>query len=165
MRHYPTVKAALFLSFFLASSALADDAADRSAIDHIIARLNQRPFPVALFTNDSDALLELQRLPKVEPIESRLLMPPADHPTVEISHEPWGEATINLSSRPPVVESVNPRIAGGDIRLITPDVVLADGAWTYKNATGAVQAIPLFFVMKKEGDNWKIAALRTVTPR
>jgi hypothetical protein len=65
----------------------------------------------------------------------------SDHPNVTISHEPWGEATINLMS---------PGILIATIRFITPDVALADGT---------THTIPLLFVMKREGENWKIASV------
>jgi hypothetical protein len=61
-----------------------------------------------------------------------------DHPSVTISHEPLGEATINLTS---------PGILIATIRFITQDVALADGT---------AQTTPLLFVMKREGANWKI---------
>jgi hypothetical protein len=63
-----------------------------------------------------------------------------DHPKVTISHEPWGEATINLMS---------PGILIATIRFITQNVALADGT---------AQTTPLLFVMKREGENWKIAS-------
>jgi hypothetical protein len=161
------------LPFFLASLALADDVADRAAIGRVIAGLNEQPRRAALFTVDSDAPAELERLPKVEPLEFRVRTPEADpalpsgadRPTLTISHEPWGEAAIDFPGRLPVVELVNPRIVGSGIRSITPDVALADGRWTYTEKGGATRTIPLLFVVKKEGETWKLAALRTLAPR
>ena len=82
-----------------------------------------------------------------------------DQPTVTISHEPWGEATINfpeMTSFP--VEILNPRIVRRTIRFITPDVALAEGTWTYEGNGSALQK-PLLFVMKKEGATWRVASL------
>jgi hypothetical protein len=150
----------------------ADEAADRVAIDHTINALNEVPQHAALFTPDADASSELAWLPKVRPF--RILgpvadakpLPPTDSPTVTISKEPWGEVTINFPgaiSLPPA-NILAPRIASGNIRFITLDVALDDGAWIYDD--GAVmRSVPLLFVMKREGDNWKIASLRVLAPR
>ena len=75
-----------------------------------------------------------------------------DHSTVTISHEPWGEATINLPGR----ESRT------SIAFITADVALAEGACTYEDDHSGSQTTPLLFVMKKEGDGWKIAFIRVL---
>ncbi len=165
-RHSVRVKTSLCLPLLFASYTLADESADRAAIGRVIAGLNELPRRAALFTEDSDALTELGRLPKVAPVEYRVRRPGgADRPTVTISHEPWGEAAIDFPGMPTSVESVNPRIVSNAIRVLTPDVALADGAWTYKARDGTTQTIPLLFVMKKEGDDWKIAALRILPPR
>lgn len=73
-----------------------------------------------------------------------------------ISHKPWGEATINF----PGAEVANPRIESRTIRLVTPDVALSDGAFTYKAEGRKTETTPLLFVMKKEGDRWNIASIR-----
>ncbi len=157
-RHSVSVKVILCLPLFFASLALADDAGDRTAIGRVIAGLNEWPLRAALFTSDSDGESALRRLPKVALVGVRMLG--TGGPTVRISHEPWGEATIDFPGLPAVVESVNPRIVSGTIRFIASDVAVADGAWTYLDNGGATQNIPLVLVMKKEGDTWKIAALR-----
>jgi hypothetical protein len=170
MRHYATVKATLCLPLLLASYAWADEAADRVAIDRAVAALNELPQRADVFTDD--AYSELERLPNVKPRAFRIPGPQDDRvslrrtdgPTVTISHEIWGEATINIPGVAPVpaLEILNPRITNGAIRFITPDVALTDGAWTYEGDSGTTQAIPVLFVMKKEGDNWKIASLRVL---
>jgi hypothetical protein len=174
MRHYPRVKAVLYLPLFFAAYASADEAADRVAIGRAIATLNELPQRAALFTEDASASFELERLWKGVPLAFRILepsrdpvsLPQAERPTVTISHEPWGEATINLPGMGslPALEILNPRIVSRTIRFITPDVALADGAWTYKDGA-TTQTIPLLFVMKKEEGNWKIASLRLLAPR
>jgi len=80
---------------------------------------------------------------------------------VTISLEPMGEASIHL---PDTLEILNPRIACGTLRFITPEVALADASWTYQGEGAATQTVPLLFVMKKEGADWKIAALRILAP-
>jgi hypothetical protein len=89
------------------------------------------------FTSDSDASPVLDRLRKLKGW------------SVTISHEPLGEATIN---RP------TPRIVSGGVRFITVDVALVEGTCSYEDGT----TMPLLFVMKKEGDDWKIASLRVL---
>jgi len=147
----------------LASYASADEAADRAAIDRAIASLNQQPQPTAVFTEDSYS--ELDRLPDVTPRAVRILAL-SGGPMVTISHEPWGEATLNLPATASLaLEITNPRIAGSATRFITTDVAVTDGAWTHTDGSGVIQTIPLLFVMRKEGDNWKIASVRVLTPR
>ena len=48
------------------------------------------------------------------------------------------------------------------IAFITPDVALAEGACTYEDDHATKQTSPLLFVMKKEGDDWKIASIRVL---
>lgn len=172
------MRAVYCLPLFFAVCASADEAVDRMAISRAIKLLNQLQLGAALFTQDADGSSEPFRLRKGKRLEYRIQNPSgapgaiykADHPTVRISHEPWGEATINWPGmesmtkfdRP--VELLNPSIQGQAIRFITPDVALADGSWIYKDEGAAIQNIPLLFVMKNEGGNWKIASLRMLAP-
>lgn len=160
------MKAGLCLLLASAVYVLADEASDRAAIERTIAGLNEMPRRGALFIDEANALAELARLPRVAP-GSRILRPRGDPPlpTVTISHEPWGEATINFPlMASPTLEILNPRITGGAVTFITPDVALCDGTWTYNDGS-ALQTIPLLLVMKKEGADWKIASLRMLAPR
>jgi hypothetical protein len=174
------VKAILCIPLLLASYAYAEEAADRTGIEHTIAALNELPRRTAIFTGD--AASDLRQLPDVKPTAVRGVIlgqsgnpstaPRMDGPTVTISGEPFGEATINFPSVTVVpglsstatMQVLNPRIASGAIRFISPDVAVADGTWTYKDNSGATQTTPLLFVMKKEGDDWKIATLRALVP-
>ena len=61
-------------------------------------------------------------------------------PSVDISHEPWGEATITLPPSHPVI------VIHG-IRFVTPDVALIE-------ATNG--SLPVLIVMKKEGEGWRL---------
>jgi hypothetical protein len=165
------VKAMLCVPLFLASYAFGDETADRLAIARTITALNESARSVSLFTHDADAAAELARLPKSQPPTPGPVGAPAspartDHPTITISKEPWGEATINfpgLGPFPPV-EFFSPRITSGAIRFITPDVALADGLWIGSGESGSIQTRPLLFVMKREEGAWKIAAIRATGP-
>jgi hypothetical protein len=140
----------LCLALLAASSARAGDAGDEAAIRRVIAALNQVPPPAGAFTADSDAPRMLERL-RNRPTTYR------HRPTVVISHDPWGEANIVL---PPLVILANPGIAPRAVRLITPDVAIVDAVCAY-----TVETIPLLFVMKKEGDDWKIDSARILASR
>ena len=154
-----------YLLIFFAASAVAGDAADRASIGAVVAALNELPRRSALFTEDADGSADLDRLQAVKWTSLRIIKPSeplVSRPTVTISHEPWGEATINFPGMVSfgTVELLNPRIACRAIRFITPEVALADGDWTYRDEGGKTQTVPLLFVMKKAGETWKIASLR-----
>ena len=159
MRHFAGMKALLCAPLLLAPYAFADEAAERIAIGRVITTLNEPLQHSALFTG-MDVYSEFERIRTANPLAFRIIGPAADpevmartgDPTVTISHEPWGEATINLPGR----ES-RPSIA-----FITPDVALAEGACTYEDDHAGSQTTPLLFVMKKEGDDWKIASIRVL---
>jgi hypothetical protein len=167
------VKAILVVTFLAASCAQADEPADRAAIQRTIVALNHLS-PSGLFTGDAAA--ELARLPKARLVAFPIPGPPGDpaswpwpdHPTVTISHDPWGEATINFPGPAmpsfPQTPILNPRIVSGAIRFITSDVALVEGAWNYDGGPWT-RSVPLLFVMKKEGDAWRIASLRVLAPR
>src|ERR1035438_2230564 len=148
MRHYAGVKVILCLPLFFAAYASADEAADLVAIGRAISKLNELPRPTALFTEDANASSELEGLPKVNPLAFRMAAF-RNRPTVTISHEPWGGGAIDF-----------PRTAD----LLTPDVALVDGAWTYKDDGATTRTTLLLFVMKKERGNWKIASIRVLAP-
>ena len=156
------MKAVFCLPLLLAAGAWADENADRAAIERVIAAVNSVPAPDALFTADTDAADALKRIWRDNPPVYRFPSrngerAPLGTPTVTISHEPWGEATIGVTMPPG--EIVNPRIEVRSIRFLTADVALADAACVYRTASGT-RARPLLFVMRKEGDAWKIASLR-----
>ncbi len=104
MRHFASMKALLCAPLLFAPYAFADEAAERIAIGRAIATLNEPSQHSALFTEDGRAYSEFERLRTANPLAFRIIGPAADpvsmartnHPTVTISHEPWGEATINL---------------------------------------------------------------------
>jgi hypothetical protein len=136
MRHYGSMKSIFVLWFLFAAFARADEASDRAAIDRVIAALNdpQTP-PATLFTSDADSAAELARL-------SRL-----DRAMAGASRQPWSEVT-------------RPRIVSRAIRFITAEVALADAAETQYGSVILARSVPVLLVMKKEGNTWRIAALR-----
>jgi hypothetical protein len=131
------MKPVLCVSLLFAVCALADDAADRIAIEKVITSLNEprdghgaKPLSI-LFTSDADRA-ELGRL-------SGLVQ------QLEDLRRPW-------------LELATPWISTRAIRFVTPDVALVDA----KNAPyGSVMpSLPVLFVMKKVGRDWRIASFR-----
>jgi hypothetical protein len=154
------MKALVGLLFLVSASAFADDATDRAAIARTVAAINQSPQRPDIFTGDADGRSVPEELSRGKTPSFQVRSPSPDPDAVVVSREPWGEATIQF--RPAVVEMKNPRIVSGAIRFITADVALADGTCTYTNESAVTQITPLSFVMKKEGDVWKIASLRVL---
>ena len=158
--------ALLCLPLLFASFASADEVTDRDAIRGVIATLNDATLndsPSAAFAANSDAASELARLRQLHPADFRLIAPPEDssvqtsNPTVVISKDPWGEARIDFST-------VSARV-NRSITFVEPDVALAEGAYAYRDTSAMLQTTPLLFVMRREGDGWKIAALRALAAR
>jgi len=141
-RHYRGMKTVLCLSLFFAACAFADETADRAAIGRAIAALNEQPSRIAEIAESRAAARELDVLQF------------SGRPRVTISHEPWGEATIDYSA----TEVVRYKIVSGAVRFLTPEVALVDGAMTRQDGTFLYR--PILFVMKKVGDGWKIASAR-----
>jgi len=163
----------LVLPVLFCAIAWADEAADRAAISHTVVALNVYPPRAELFTADADAAPVLDQLWSGKRIEYRLAPETAaveslesDLPTVVVSHRPWGEATISYPGRGimTAMEMLNPRIAASAVRFVTADVALADGACTYRQYSAGTQTTPLLFVMKREGEAWKIASVRVLAP-
>lgn len=175
MRHSAILKALLSLLLLLAACAWADETAGRAAISRTIAAANQFPPRADLFTADADASSAYDQLWQgkhlsfgIPPGGEAAAAPSSDRPTVVISHEPWGEASIDFPGRWPhaVMDVVNPRIASRTIRFVTADVALVEGACVYQEEIGGrTQFTPLLFVMKRDGADWKIASLRVLASR
>jgi hypothetical protein len=127
----------LFASLALADSALADSDADRTAIQSVIATLNDHTAPTStLFATDGADSAELGRLADLDRMLSR-------------SAEPLSEVTA-------------PKITVRSIRFITPDVALVDGINAQYGSVIVTKSVPVLLVMKKEGSNWRIASFRTI---
>jgi hypothetical protein len=141
--------------------AWGEEAVDLTAIAETIASLNRPATQALLFTGDSDARTELQKLWSGKKA-TYAVRPGAGQPKVVISSEPWGEAQIVLPG--PVVEATNPRFVGGAVRFLSPDVALADGSLVERTGEER-QSTPLLFVMKREGSDWRIASMRVLAAR
>ena len=131
-------KLVLPLSFLFVTCVWADEAGDRVAIEKAITALNgfvsdPRARPRSgLFTSDADGV-DFDRLVSIH----RSLL--------DDSKEPWSEV------RPP-------RIISKAIRFLSPDVAVVDGADAQPGSF--IRSIPLLFVMKKQGTDWRITTLR-----
>jgi hypothetical protein len=141
MRHSSVVKPILCCLLLFAAGLRADETQDRAAIAKTIAALNdplQRP---GLFTRDVDSNVDFDRL-------IDLHRTGVSSPAVPIGmNEPWTEMTV-------------PRVVSGGVRFVTPDVAIVDGASTVPGAVTLAQRVPLLFVLKKEGAEWRIAVVR-----
>ena len=91
------MKTASCLLPLFASCALADEIADRAAIGRVIAALNERPARIAQIGESPAAARELEALMRPREVWN----PNPGSPHVTISHEPWGEATINYPATAP----------------------------------------------------------------
>ena len=149
----------LLLPLLFTLQAPAEEITDRAAIAGVIAALNQIPLRPELFTADSDAPAVIRELLRGVVIVNRDQVP-----TVTISHEPWGEATLNFPPQNSLPsEMLHPRFVPGVINFTTPHAALARGSCVYLNES-PVRTTPLAFVMKKQGNVWKIASLLVLAP-
>jgi len=121
---------------FFAAWARADSATDRKAIESLIALLNDhRVLPRSLFARDAaNSSTELARLADLD----RMLS----------------------SSSELLSELTAPKIEINSIRFITPDVALVEGANSQFGSMILKSELPILFVMKREGKNWRIASFR-----
>jgi len=134
------MKPVLCVSLLFAVCALADDAADRIAIEREITSLNatgsgpDAKSLTTLFTSDADPA-EIERLADMQ------------RQVLEISNRPWSEV-------PPtrIVKS---------IRFVTADVALVDGSMAQFDSV-LVGSRRVLFVMKKQGTEWRIFAFREI---
>jgi hypothetical protein len=122
----------------LASLAWADAISDRAAIESVISRLNDAVTPVsALFTADTaDDTAPLVRL--------------------------VSQNRLRAANAQPLSEVSVPKITAHSVQFITPEVALVD-AFNGQYGSNMVWSVPIFFVLKKQGDDWRIAAYR-ITP-
>ena len=137
------MKAILFLPLFLAIALQADEAQDRAAIDKMIAALNDPAKRANLFMKDADSAINFDRL-----IDLHRLTAPS--PGVVIGmNETWTQLTA-------------PRVVSERIRFVTQDVATVDGASTIDGAITLARRVPLLFVLKKVGAEWRISAVRVL---
>jgi hypothetical protein len=155
---------ARLLPILLVGSAVAwgDEAEDRTAIAQAIGGLNERNWRSAILTSDPAALAEFQKLLDGRRVEYQI-RPSASRSTVVTGHgQPWRGSEIRV----PVytMELKNPRVVSGFVHFISEDVAMVDASLV-ESSGDARQATPLVFVMKRDGDDWKIAGLRVVADR
>jgi hypothetical protein len=130
--------AVCFASLLLASAAWADATSDRAAIEAVISRLNDAVTPVStLFTADT-----------------------ADNPAELV--QLVSRNRLRAANAQPLSEVSVPRIVVHSVQFITPEVALVDAA-NAQYGTNMVRSSPILFVLKRQGDDWRIAAYR-ITP-
>jgi hypothetical protein len=117
--------------------ALADEDADRNAIESILASLtNRNEPPPDLFTKAAKSAGDPERLSRFR----RLV----------------------FASRPPMSEVSEPRLVVQSVRFVTPDVVAVDADLSQSGSLTFWRA-PVGFTMKRES-RWRIAAMRVYYP-
>ena len=131
------MKLTLMCVVLAASSGLASEREDRADIERVVSILNDPRTTAAqkgaLFA--TDAQNQLDRLAEL------------DHRMIGDPQAPWSEVTTTRM----VIQS---------IRFITPDVALVDAVNTQYGSIALVHRVPVLIVMKKEKQDWRIAALR-----
>jgi hypothetical protein len=130
------IRFAIALPLLLATSALADEAADRIQIQRLLVRLNTDPLDPQLFTAGFEDRAEVTRL-----------FGPAI-PTVKISHEPFGEASI-------VWPVAGTKLMLREIRFLTNDIAVAEAALI--SPQGEEQAV--LVVARKQRNLWRISSV------
>jgi hypothetical protein len=78
--------------------------------------------------------------------------------------KPRPELQCDLLPSGPMSETTPPRIVTRAIEFITPDVALVDAENTQYGSVVPVRRVPIVFVVRREGSEWKIAATRALCP-
>jgi hypothetical protein len=128
---------AILCCILLAVGLWADEATDRPAIDKVIVGLNDPAKRAGSFTKDADIGVDFDRLIEMH----------RKAPTPFTMDETWTDLTV-------------PRVESGAMRFITPDVAMVDGASVIDGAVTLQRRVPLLFVLKKEGREWRISVVR-----
>jgi hypothetical protein len=159
------VRRILCLAIILASCAWADETSDRASIERVISVLGTTQQSPGVFTADFENFRELNRLG----LRIEFTVPTVSGPTVVISDEPWGEATLvfpgvillpgNLGG---VVRSSS-HLVIRSVRFVTPDVAVLDVTSEPNSLSNVRPGIPALFVMKRDGADWKIASVRLLS--
>jgi hypothetical protein len=153
------MKTIFLVPFLLAATAWADETADRASIARAVTALNDPGQRTGAFAKGANPASELFRLLTFDP---RPTMVPSSEPprlTVVISHEPWGEATIEPA--PSGIAPAVPQIESGPIQFLNSDVALVEGT---ARPADRILSMQVFFVMLREGPDWKIGTLRVLKP-
>ena len=158
-RYMRNMKTIFLIPFLLGATAWADETADRASIDRAVTALNDPGQRAGAFAQGANPVTELLRLLT---FEIRPTAVPSHEPprfTVVISHEPWGEATIE--PMPSGIAPAVPQIESGPIQFLNSDVALVEGA---ARPADRIVPMPVLFVMLREGPDWKIGSLRVLKP-
>ena len=124
---------------------------DWTAISGIITGLTPSHPDLASLADSETAIAELRTV-----LVCLVSYRRSSKPTVEISHEPWGEVTINFGV------DQGAKIYCGPVRFVTPDVALADASAGAQQGIASVKR--MLFVMRRVGGEWKIASARILAP-
>ena len=128
------MKPILLLPLLLCLCWGADESAGRSAIEKVIAALNEEHTPAsALFTADADPA-EIHELDRLK------------HRMLETARKPWSEVMA-------------PKILSRRIRFLTPEVAMVDGV-IFQYGSAPLRRTPLIFVMRRHLGGWRIASMR-----
>jgi hypothetical protein len=134
-----SIKLNLMCVLLAVSSGLTSEREDRADIERVVRILDDGLTTAAqkraLFT--TDAQNQFDRLAEF------------DHRMIGEPHARWSETT--------------PGIAIQSIRFITPDVALVDATNTRYGSVIFVRRVPVLIVIKKEKQDWRIAALRVLS--
>jgi hypothetical protein len=166
------VRVVLSLAVLFTSVVWADEASDRAAIEATISALNissnNPQTKPEIFTADFPNTSELQRArePRVT-VSANLVSVPENGTKIEtpagilvISREPMGEATLYPYPAPNFSGSftVSPRFKTRSVTFVSPNtaVVVAE----YESF--AAPNVPALFVLRKDGENWRIASFRSL---
>ncbi|HWB84345.1 MAG TPA: hypothetical protein VG675_09415 [Bryobacteraceae bacterium] len=130
----------LCLFLFISAAASADDAVDRAAIEHLIGALNNltakpsvEALP-ALFTAD------VNRAPANCFLAGHWRL-------VQVARHPWSEVST-------------PRLETLGVEILAPGLALVDAI--NRQIGVSARRIPVLFVMKREGADWRIASIHSL---
>ena len=128
----------IFFLFVCLSTTLtwADEADDRTAIEALIRSLNEPRFASSLFAAGEN-LVELDRLRNLPGF---------------------------LDSQAPMSEVSRPQIVSKTIRFLDSRFAAVDGAKVQYGSL-RTRSVPVFFLMERQGKDWRIAFLRVIGER
>ncbi len=136
---------------------LADERADRDAIQRAIGALNERQWRAATITSDPAALAEFQRLLRRKNLQWQIRPGMGRPAVVSAQHGMFGRTTVKTQA--PAIELKNPRVVPGAVELLSDERAIAHAALVEYRGT-ARESTPLVFTMEKEEGVWKIAELK-----
>jgi hypothetical protein len=147
----------LFLLAVAPVCLMADERAEREAIQSAIGALNERQWRAATITSDPKALAEFQRLLRRKNLTWQIRPGVGRPATVNAQHGMFTRAPVKAQA--PSIELKNPRVVPGAVELVSDDRAIAHAALVEYRGT-AKESTPLVFTMKKVEGVWKIAELK-----